>query len=246
MVPFTVSVLRRFAFSYPAPVFGNPIAGIVGLLFDQELGILIYAPALALGFVGLWQMLFSRDAMVRHRGRELACVFGVLMLSAGAVVNWWQTLAPPGRPLVPVLPLLALPIAWSYLGATERSVRRSLYQVLAVLGVALTLAMILSDQGTLIVQDRDGSSRLLQWLTMLWPAWQVAPAVASSGVRSSAGLIALWIGRAHGGVDLAPQPVTAAWRLGAHGHLESERRGGGGRAARSRRQPRRAPFGDGA
>src|SRR5439155_23594112 len=49
MVPVTVSVFRRFAFSYEAPQFGNPLSGIIGLLFDQELGILIYAPALALG-----------------------------------------------------------------------------------------------------------------------------------------------------------------------------------------------------
>jgi hypothetical protein len=67
--------------------------------------------------------------------------------------------------------------------------------------VSITLALVLSEQGVLIVQDRDGSSRLLQWLTTLWPAWQAAPAVASSGVKTSAGLIVLWLGAA----------ATAAW-----------------------------------
>ncbi|HTL03235.1 MAG TPA: hypothetical protein VL243_13445 [Vicinamibacterales bacterium] len=207
MVPVTISLIRRFAFpalaalANDAPHFGNPVTGIAGLLFDQELGILIYAPSVALGFIGLWQMVFARDAMVRHRGRELTAMFGALLLSAGAIINWWQTLAPPGRPLVPALPLLALPIAWVYLGATERSVRRSLCQLLAVLGVTVTAAMTVAEQGALIVQDRDGSSRLLQWLTMLWPAWQVAPAVALNGLRTSAGLIALWVAAA----------ATVAW-----------------------------------
>jgi hypothetical protein len=193
MVPFTASVVRRFAFSYQAPQFGNPVEGIFGLLFDQELGIFIYAPALALGCAGVWQMVVARDTMVRQRGRELAIMFGVLLLSAGALSPWWQTLAPPGRPLVPVLPLLALPIGWAYLRAPAHSVRRAISQFLALLGVAITLSMIFVEQGSMIMQDRDGSSRVLQWLTMLWPAWQAAPAIAAGGLRSAGGLVTLWI-----------------------------------------------------
>jgi hypothetical protein len=165
-------------------------------LFDQELGILFYAPALALGIGGVWRMAFGRDPLVRHRGRELALVFSVLLMSAALIANWWQTPAPPGRSLVPVLPLLALPIAWTYLTAPERSTRRALYCVLALFGAAVTMAMAVWDHGVLVVQDRDGSSRLLQWLTTLWPSWQAAPAIASSGLRGSAGLIALWVGAA--------------------------------------------------
>ena len=92
--------------------------------------------------------------------------------------------------------MLGLPIAWAYLDAPRNSVRRSLYHALALTGVAVTLAMILAEQGSLIVQDRDGSSRFLQWLTALWPAWQVAPAIAAKGLRTSGGSIALWIAAA--------------------------------------------------
>lgn len=193
MVPFTLSLLRRLTLPHEPAQFGNPIAGVAGLLFDQEFGVVPYVPAIALGFVGLWQMVWARDAMVRQRGRELTAVFGVLLITAGVFVNWWQAFAPPGRALAPGLPLLALPIAWAYLGAPQHSVRRSLYHLLALLGAAMTLALMFSEQGSLIVQDRDGSSRLLQWLTALWPIWSGAPTVAAYGLRSSAGIIALWL-----------------------------------------------------
>lgn len=192
LVPFSVSLVRCLGFYHPPP-FGNPAIGIPGLLFDQEFGILIYAPALALAFVGLWQMVMARDQMVRQRGRELATVFGVLLVSVGAVATWWGGVAPPGRPLVPVLPLLGFPLAWAYLDSPAGSVRRAVYQLLVLAGIAVSLAMLLGEQGALIVQDRDGSSRVLQWITMLWPAWQVAPAIAATGLKNSLSLIGLWL-----------------------------------------------------
>ena len=199
-VPLSVS-LARWLGVHHAPRFGNPLAGVLGLLFDQEFGVLIYAPALALGLVGVWQMCMARDAMVRRRGRELALVFGVLLVSVGALAEWWGGPAPPGRPLVPALPLLGLPLAWAYLRAPEGSVRRSATQLLVLAGIAISFSMFLTEHGDLIVQDRDGSSRLLQWLTMLWPVWQAAPSIAAAGLRHAAGLIVLWTAVA----------VTVAW-----------------------------------
>jgi hypothetical protein len=206
LLPFTISLVCWFGFFYlvwghaspMAPYgatrqFGNPLVGVLGLLFDQEFGVLIYAPALTLGFVGLWRMLIAGDPMTRARGREVAIAFGVLLVSVGALADWWGAAASPGRPLAPALPLLGLPIAWLYQRTEEGSVRRAAYQLLVLIGLAVSLAMLLTEQGALIVQDRDGSSRLLQWVTMLWPTWQIAPAIAGAGLRNSAGLIGLWI-----------------------------------------------------
>ena len=66
-------------------------------------------------------------------------------------------------------------------------------QLLILAGIAISLAMLFTGHGDLIVQDRDGSSRLLQWVTMLWPSWQIVPSIATAGVRHSAALIAIWI-----------------------------------------------------
>jgi len=193
LVPFTISILRRLAAGHAPLQFGNPIVGIFGLLFDQEFGVLAYAPGLALGIAGLGQMVASKDSLVRRRGQELGFVVGTLALSAGALSNWWQTSAPPGRPLVAAIPLLALPVAWSYLRAPEGSVRRATGQTLALIGAAVTISMTFADHGALVIQDRDGSSRFLQWIVTLWPAWQAAPAVAANGLRASIGVITLWL-----------------------------------------------------
>jgi hypothetical protein len=215
MVPATVSVIRRLASSSELPVFGNPIAGMAGLLFDQEFGIFLYAPAAAVGVVGLAHMVVARDAMVRRRGREIGVVLVAWLISAGAVAPWWLTAGPPGRALVPVLPLLALPIAWSYLVAPERSVRRSIFHALALWGVAVMLALLCVDHGGMVLQDGNGSARFLRWLTMLWPAWQLAPAIAAHGLRSAAPLITLWLLAAVAvwwisGRNASQQPGTSA------------------------------------
>jgi len=175
------------------PIVANPIVGALGLLFDQEFGVLPYAPALILGLVGLWRMAVAHDELTRARGRELAIVFVILLASVGALANWWGGTAPPGRPLVPALPLLGLPIAWGYHRRSEAPARRAAYLLLILVGVAVSLLMLFGQSGELLAQDRDGSSRLLQYLTPLWPSWEAAPAVAAFGLRQSSPLIVLWL-----------------------------------------------------
>jgi hypothetical protein len=175
------------------PIMGNAISGMMGLLFDQEFGVLAYAPAFMIGFAGLWKMASAHDQLTRTRGRELAAVFAVLLISVGALEAWWGEAALPGRPLVPALPLLGLPIAWAYQRASEFPIRRGVYQLVIFIGVSLSATMLFAQDGGLLVQDRDGSSRLLQWLTSLWPAWEAAPSVAAFGLRHSTPLIGLWL-----------------------------------------------------
>jgi hypothetical protein len=178
------------------PQIGNALTGVLGLLFDQEFGVFAYAPVLALGLVGIWRMAVGRDAVTRRQGRELAMLFASLLVSVGALETWWGGAAPPGRPLVPALPLLGLPIAWAYWRAGESPVQRGGYQFLVFVGLAVSSVMLLAQDGALIAQDRDGSSRLLQWFTELWPAWNVAPSIATVGLRASVPLIALWVATA--------------------------------------------------
>ena len=57
---------------------GNLVRGVPGLLVDQEYGILPYAPALALGIVGLWSMWRAGG-----RARGLAVEIGLALARAG-------------------------------------------------------------------------------------------------------------------------------------------------------------------
>jgi hypothetical protein len=123
--------------------------GLPGLLFDQEFGLLAYAPVFALavpGFALLW-----RDS------RRLAIVALVLVVSvlsiAGAWPMWRGGFNPPARFLVPVVPALALAVA-ARLRASLRA------------GAALLVAWSLwtGAIGTwdraLVHRDRDGTAPL--------------------------------------------------------------------------------------
>ena len=213
-----VAVLSVFTLSLAASIFstqggvgwhpelGNAFTGMVGLLFDQEFGVLPYAPALALGLAAVWKMAVARDPITRRHGRELAALLLAQLVAVGSLEMWWGGAAPPGRMLVPILPVLALPIAWAYRRGFESPVRRSAYQLLVFVGIAISSAMVLAQDGGLITQDRDGSSRLLQWLSELWPSWEAVPSVAAFGLRQSAPLVALWIAAAAGVAWLCARP----------------------------------------
>jgi len=123
--------------------------GLPGLLFDQEFGLLAYAPVFVLavpGLVALW----------RH-SRRLAVIVLVLVLSvvsvAGAWPMWRGGFNPPARFLVPVVPALALA-----LGARLRLGLRAAPALLAAWG--LWTGAIGTWDRALVHRDRDGTAPL--------------------------------------------------------------------------------------
>jgi len=81
--------------------------GLPGLLFDQEFGLLMYAPFFILALPGL-------VSLARTRWRlALAVVTPIcaVLLTAGTWPMWRGGFNPPGRFLVPIVPLLALAVA---------------------------------------------------------------------------------------------------------------------------------------
>ena len=152
---------------------GPMLLSLPAMFFDQQFGLVAYAPWLLLGLAGAAR--FGRE----HR-RQMLCSLIIAVVAVGAVVLWrwvqWQGgFTPPGRFLAPLLPMLAL---WS-LPAWSRAGR--LWRLLcACLGLAgLTLAWIF----TLIPQwrfhRRTGINNLLAWLDQatgslthrLWPSF---------------------------------------------------------------------------
>src|SRR6185295_11816049 len=81
-------------------------SGLPGLLFDQEFGLLAYAPVFALAVPGLLAL--------ARQSRRLALVALVLVLAALSVAGAWPMwrggFNPPARFLVPVVPALALAV----------------------------------------------------------------------------------------------------------------------------------------
>jgi hypothetical protein len=161
---------RRVYGRRPELALANLAEGLPGLLLDQEFGLLVYAPLLALalpGFVFLWR---------RDRRLALAAAVAVLavVLTAGTWHMWRGGFNPPARFLLPVAPLLvvAVALAWDRRGLTAGA---SL-----LLGWTLWTGLAGAWEPRLVHRDRDETAPLFRRLsgarewTGLLPAYVLA------------------------------------------------------------------------
>jgi hypothetical protein len=98
-----------------APIIEIP-TGLLGLLFDQKYGMLIYGPFYLLALCGCWLMLRrqgdpTQTSICRSDLSWLLLVAGPYLLIMGDYKQWWGEWGPPARYLVPVVPLLAVPLS---------------------------------------------------------------------------------------------------------------------------------------
>ena len=92
--------------------FKSFVDGALALFFDQQWGLLVHSPVYLLALAGLLAM---RRAGREEQGRLRWLAFLSLpyLLLIAAFEHWGGLWCPPGRYLVPLLPLLALPFAHS-------------------------------------------------------------------------------------------------------------------------------------
>ena len=237
-VPYAVCLVGWFAYFYaywgtpwPSAPYGtmtqtelaHTLFGVPGLFFDQEYGLLAYAPAYVLAGMGLWTMMRRRGAL-RRVGLEVAVIVGALAFTVGAFRIWWGGSAAPGRPLVSGLLPLMLPLAVQIGSAATAPARRAAQHLLVWLGTALCAVLIVAQEGLLVANGRDGTSSLLEWLSPRWPLWNLAPTfIAHEAFRAMADvavwLLAVWLGswvlgrvraRSRGGASLAAMAGAVA------------------------------------
>ena len=197
-------------------------SGGPGLLFDQEYGIVAFAPALLMVLPGLW-VLWRQGGPRRRLAIEIVAVFAGLLGVVGAFHIWWGGSAIVGRPLVSALPLLIVPVAAQWAACAGQSVRRAAQVVLLCVGTALTVLLAVAQTGLLLVAGRDGSSQVLEYLAPSTPVWTTlptflrqSPAQAWIGVLLWAG-VALMCGAILGRrMTNGPKPVRSG-PDGAHG-----------------------------
>jgi len=189
--PYAASLAGWMAFHYA--VWGSPwpsapyggasgtqmsawtwIRGVPGLLADQEYGVLAYAPALAIAFLGVRSM-WRAGGRARGVATDLSLLVAAMLATVGAFQMWWGGSSLPGRMLVSVIPLLAVPVAWEFRASAERPERRAAYRLLLIVGFALALAAVLARGGASLALTRNGISRLIEWLSPDWHLWAYAP-----------------------------------------------------------------------
>ncbi len=121
--------------------------GLGGLMFDQEFGLLVYAPVFAFAVVGFF-FLVRRS---RVTGLTALAVSLATLLVAGSWVMWRGGFNPPSRFLVPVVPALALAVGAALpRGLTAPAALLAGWSLFAGLGGAL--------EPRLVHRDRDGTA----------------------------------------------------------------------------------------
>ncbi|HJS74927.1 MAG TPA: hypothetical protein VJ921_11620, partial [Vicinamibacteria bacterium] len=163
-------------------------AGIAGLLFDQEYGLLLHAPFYLVGFAGLVTLV---------RRSPLAGVVSIFALLAvlipGAAHPLWSGgTSPPARFLFPALPFLALGAA--ALLAREREIGAGRWAPwLLAWSVALGLAMLFLPRGPFFLNTRDGTGRVWEALSTSWNLSDYLPSLIEGDPRSLASAGALFL-----------------------------------------------------
>jgi hypothetical protein len=184
--------------------------GAIGLLIDQQFGLLTTAPVYlfaALGFIPL---------LVRQRrvGLELVATLAPYAVAVAAFQMWWGGYTTPARFLVAVLPPLAIPIAVWF-----DAVRRPAVRAVAAAGLAVTalvtFTVVAVDRGALLLNFRDGSSRLLAWLSAAVDLTAAVPSLFQRDVRTVAIEGLVWL--------LAAGLVVAIAHAGAVERLTRDR-----------------------
>lgn len=206
-IPYGVLLLLWFVFFYwiwgsprpQAPYGGlvqtspwNLVFGAPGLLFDQEYGLVPYAPVYLLAATGLWAL--WRAGGERRRAAILVVLaFGALLGTVGAFRIWWGGSASPGRPLASGLLLLSMPIAAAFAAAPHGSARRAAQHLLLWTGVGIAAIMSTAQNGFLIANGRDGTSSLLEWLSPRWELWSAAPSFIHHEPLTAGAHVLAWL-----------------------------------------------------
>lgn len=194
----------------PGFAWGRVPGNLEALLFDQEFGLLPYAPVLALALPGLW-LLTRRQGL--RRAFLVAALLSTVLLTAASWRMWWGGFTPPARFLVPVAPLLAL-------AAAHALSQRLTARAALLAGWTLLAGFAGLAEPRLVHRDRDGTAPLfrrvsgaVEW-TRLLPAYVLPdadPARHRLALVWALGLaLAAWPAR-RGGLQ------QAAWRLGSAG-----------------------------
>jgi hypothetical protein len=210
LAPYALSLVAWSAFFYA--IWGSPFPeapygsmtqtsplnlglGIPGLFFDQEYGLLAYAPIYVLAVTGLLAMWRSAGNL-RRQAIEIGLVFCALLFTVAAHRLWWGGTSAPARPLASGLLLLALPIAAAFRGASAGSARRSGQHLLLWIGIGISLTLTSAQGGLIVSNFRDGTSALLEWWSPRWEAWTLAPSFVTQTTATALLNAAVWLAAA--------------------------------------------------
>lgn len=175
----------------PSATPAGVLSGALGLLFDQEYGLIAYAPVLLLAFAGLAMML--REPSHRRLALLLSAASVALVAIHALPDPWWRRSAMPGQQLALLLPVFALPIARLYERLPDAGTARAGARLLLLVSIAITVTLLIFDEQVPARQDADGSASLLLWLSPTWRLWRTIPTFVGVGDAAAYSRLLLWL-----------------------------------------------------
>ena len=167
--------------------------GLLGLLFDQKFGLLMYAPVYLAAVIGAW-MLFRR-AEWRWLGAVLALATAAHVGSTTRLYMWWGGNSAPARFLLPILPCLAPAIAVAVARLQSLWARALVAAALAV-SVAIAIGGLLDPRRLLLFSDPRGKGRIIELLQGPAPLSHLLPTFAQEDWTGPLGALLPWLGAA--------------------------------------------------
>ena len=184
---------------------GNLPRGVLGLLFDQEFGLLIFAPLYILVPIGAWHAL--RSPQHRHAALWYAGTTAVFLGAVTQVYMWWGGLSAPARFLLPVVPLVAPFIAMA-IDRLRGPTGRALVGVTALWSLMAVGAGLLSDRRALLLENRDGASRLVEAMAGGSPLTATLASFFQADWVTPTVAVSAWVAAATAGLILARMAAT--------------------------------------
>jgi hypothetical protein len=157
------------------------VRGLIGLLFDQQFGLVTTAPVYLMAAVGIY-VLFLRNSRLAV---ELMLIVIPYSLAVASYQMWWAGNAAPARFLVAILPLAALPIA--LVGTRAGTI------ALMVVSIAMTVPRVFTEGGRFIFNNRGNGDATIDWITRTVDFSLALPSVLRDGEWTAARDAAVWI-----------------------------------------------------
>jgi hypothetical protein len=163
--------------------------GVLGLLFDQKFGLLMYAPVYLVAIGGAWMLLRGRESRLFALALILTVV--AFVASSTRMYMWWGGSSAPARFLVPILPLLAPMVAVAFDGWQSAAARWISAFLLAV-SVAVALAGVVAPQQFMLFSAPHGLANIVAAMEGPSPLSYLLPTFTEGATRAPLQQLAPW------------------------------------------------------
>jgi len=161
--------------------------GVLGLLADQQFGLLAAAPVFAVGLAGL--------VVLTRRHRRLALEWLAIVvpyaLVTAAYHMWWGGFSSPARFVGSTLLLFSVPAAAAWAGASRAASRGTAAVALSV-SLALAVLFVGAEHGAFAFNVRDAAEPWLVWLGQTADFARGAPSLFRHDAVTALAEAAIW------------------------------------------------------